>query len=86
MRLTQYRVKCLIEQNAFEECSRQLNTIKEKQVNIPFLLIKINKIIIFVLCKDSITLFLMGKLEYLRGNHREALDILKNIPMNDDFM
>jgi len=31
-------------------------------------------------------MFLMGKLEYLRGNHKEALAILKQIPVKDDFM
>lgn len=31
-------------------------------------------------------MFLMGKLEYLRGNHVDALNILKDIPMNDDFV
>ncbi|XP_025205222.1 CCR4-NOT transcription complex subunit 10 [Melanaphis sacchari] len=36
--------------------------------------------------QDSITMFLMGKLEYLRGNHKEALAILKDIPVKDDFI
>jgi len=30
-------------------------------------------------------MFLIGKLEYLRGNHTEALEILKQIPVKDDF-
>lgn len=28
----------------------------------------------------------MGKLEYLLGNHKEALEILKEIPIKDDFL
>ncbi|XP_050428026.1 CCR4-NOT transcription complex subunit 10 isoform X2 [Adelges cooleyi] len=63
--LIQYRVRCLMELNQFDECSQQLDTIKEKQ--------------------DSVTLFLLGKLEYLRGNHKEALDILKEVPLTDNF-
>ncbi|KAL5239288.1 hypothetical protein ACI65C_006698 [Semiaphis heraclei] len=63
--LIQYRVRSLMELNLFDECSHQLNTIREKQ--------------------DSITMFLTGKLEYLRGNHKEALSTLKEIPMKDDF-
>lgn len=28
----------------------------------------------------------MGKLEYLLGNHKKALEILKEIPIKDDFL
>lgn len=31
-------------------------------------------------------MFLIGKLEYLLGNHKEALEILKEIPVKDDFV
>jgi len=27
----------------------------------------------------------MGKLEYLQGNHKEAIEILKEIPTEDGF-
>jgi len=30
-------------------------------------------------------MFLTGKLEYLRGDHKKALSILKEIPVKDDF-
>ncbi|XP_022179168.1 CCR4-NOT transcription complex subunit 10-like [Myzus persicae] len=36
--------------------------------------------------QDSTTMFLRGKLEYLRGNHEEALAILKEIPVENDFI
>ncbi|XP_015376434.1 PREDICTED: CCR4-NOT transcription complex subunit 10-like isoform X2 [Diuraphis noxia] len=35
--------------------------------------------------QDSITMFLTGKLEYLCGNHKEALSTLKKIPIKDNF-
>ncbi|XP_050537482.1 CCR4-NOT transcription complex subunit 10 isoform X3 [Daktulosphaira vitifoliae] len=63
--LIQYRVRCLMELNQFEECIQQIDTIKEKQ--------------------DPVTLLLMGKLEYLRGHHKEALEILKEIHQTDSF-
>jgi len=76
--------------NLFDECSQQLNTIKENQVKYPptnfyIQLEYFSNKFSYVLFQDSITMFLMGKLEYLRGNHQEALAILKEIPVIDNY-
>lgn len=54
MSLIQYRVRCLMELNSFEECSQQLNTIKEKQVDLENFFLEI----IAFLCKNSFALIL----------------------------